>query len=209
MRGWPRTVLLIVVLVSIATPALAEKGDSKLRFGFQWVSPTGDYQESEPDGTVTVEAESAIGGFVGYEYLLSDLLGLEASLGFHGHDIEVSYAATGGGGGSYTLGDIFVTPLLLGVNFHVLRSETVDLYVGLDGGYVFLSDVSTERGSDIDIKSSAAFGLVAGVDVPFGGGRWMFSGALQYLSYGAEVEDEDVTIDIDPLVVKVGVGVKF
>jgi outer membrane protein W len=211
VKGRIRPLILIVVLMLIASPALAEKGDSKLRFGLQWVSPTGDYTESEPGMSLTIEADDALGGFVGYEYLLSDLIGIGATLSFAGHDVKGKIEGPGGFSESATIGDIFVTPLTFDVNFHVVQSQSIDFFLGLNLGYVSLSKLTVDGEGDVSIKNTTAAGATAGIDVPFGEGKWMFSGALQYLSFGAEVDESgaDATVDIDPLVVRVGVGVKF
>jgi outer membrane protein W len=103
---------------------------------------------------------------------------------------------------------------LAGANFHVLRKDKVDLYLGPQVGFVGYGDFETVDGDAFGVKNGLALGAVIGVDVPLGGSKWVFSSSLQYLSTDADVEgdvewDLDDTLPVDPIVLKIGAGYRF
>jgi outer membrane protein W len=202
---------MVMTLLAVA-PAMAEKGDSKVRFGLQWVSPTGDYTEEELGIQLKLEATDAVGFFGSYEYYLSNLIGIGAGLGYAQHDVDATLSFMDMSE-TVKFGEISATPLVFALNFHLLGESNLDFYLGLQAAYVMVSNVTNviDDEADIEMKNGTGFGAVAGIDIPFGGGNWMFSGALQYLGYGAEVDepDADVTVDINPITLQVGLGVKF
>jgi outer membrane protein W len=118
--------------------------------------------------------------------------------------------------GTETIGDIDIMPLLLGANFHVLRKEKVGIYLGAQIGYVAYGDLAIkDKGpdeSDISMKDGFAYGLLAGVDAPFGDSKWMFNGSVAWLSTDADFDEPGSPSDgiaIDPIVVRIGVGRRF
>ncbi len=261
---------VLIALMIASSLAFAEAGKSKIRFGLQYVSPTGDLKESgfeagpwvytvyDPDGEpfdvsvsdidyiATTEADSALGLFFGYEYMVTDMIGIDANLAYSKHDIEHRDEVYGifdveGVTGDFseisTLeGDISMMPITVGVNFHVMQKEKVDLYLGPFLGYVMYGDIKwnkvtaqfsltpddplldplagsfTESASGkTKIKSDFGFGAVVGIDVPFGSGGWMFSSSLKYLSTKAKSDEEywDAEIDMNPWILSIGVGYTF
>jgi len=63
------------------------------------------------------------------------------------------------------------------------------------------------------MKNDFAYGAVAGIDVPFGSGKWRLSSVIRYIKTAAETEATDLAtymdIDVDPLIVQVGIGAEF
>jgi hypothetical protein len=124
-------------------------------------------------------------------------------------------------------GEMGMIPLTLGFNFHVLRTRTLDLYLGPLVGYVYYTDLKLEPGTltvdppifpleeeieadAVDIKGSGAWGAAVGLDVRFGVSRWMLSVAGRYLATTAEESGGDHnSLRIDPWVFQVGVGYRF
>jgi outer membrane protein W len=213
---------LLVLVASI--PALAAQGDMILRFGTAYVSPTGDYSESYEEGSYTgwykEEADAALGGFVGFEYMFTDLFGLDATLLYSNHDADYSWVDMIDGevddSESGTYGDISFMPFFVGANFHVVQNDAIDFYVGPFVAYVMYGDVDSVDGPEFDacIKNDLGYGVVAGLDVPFGSGGWMFSTAIRYMKTGAESDEDpeffdNYTVDVDPVILQVGVGVKW
>ncbi len=261
--------MVVLAVMIVSNLAFAEAGKSKVRFGLQYVSPTGDYKATElmagpevyevydPEAddyfdvtltdieeTFKVEADSAIAFFFGYEYMVTDLIGVDANLSYGKHDVDVKddlcafFDVEGVTGDADVLGkikgDITMMPITVGVNFHVMQKEKVDLYVGPFLGYVMYGDVKlnkitanvtltpddplldpytasyTESISEkIKVKSDFGFGAVVGMDVPFGN-NWMFNAALKYFGTKAKTDEVDsIEIDINPWVVQIGVGYQF
>ena len=84
------THLALACLIAFAfiSPALAGEQGSVLRFGPQYVSPTGMYEETELNLKLEVEADTATGFFFAYEYQFTDVIGIEPSLSFQSHDVN-------------------------------------------------------------------------------------------------------------------------
>ena len=85
-----------LMITVAAAPAFAGEGDMILRFGTAYVSPTGDFGKTQVDepplvGRGVFEADSALGAFAGFEFMLNDLVGLDATILYSDHDIEDTY----------------------------------------------------------------------------------------------------------------------
>ena len=66
------------------------------------------------------------------------------------------------------------------------------------------------EGDRTSLKDEFAYGGTLGVDVPFGKGQAAFSAAVRYMVAAAEPNEPDSqALDIDPLVLMVGVGYQF
>jgi len=126
--------------------------DGNDRFGSAYVSPTGDYAPPYDIecsvGVLTEEADAALGGFVGFEYMVSDLIGLDATLLFSNHEIDWTevgtyldepYSRNG------VWGDISIMPLFIGANFHVKQTDALDFYVGPFLAYVMYGDIDADE----------------------------------------------------------------
>jgi outer membrane protein W len=209
----------LVLTLFTFTTALAEKGDSKIRFGIQWISPTGDASATDGSVTIDLEADAATGPFFEYEYMVGDKAGFFANLSTQNHDIDAdasdpSTPVTL----SATIGDVDVTPLELGLNFYVVQNDSVQLFLGPKIAYVFYGDVELDSQfvdpgdpSDVSTDDELGYGANLGLDVPFGEGGWGFFVGLQYLVLSLETDEggDSVDLDIDPFVLRAGVGKRF
>ena len=239
MRKLTVVATVFLALIIASSFAFAEAGKSNIRFGLQYVSPTGDLKVTDT-GTETIvdppgelvfdyedklEADSAIGLFFGYEYMFTDMIGLDFGLGYSKHDVDDTFCYTEtftpevgepeiiDESGKETIGDVSMMPLTVGVNFHMSKSDKVDFYAGPFIGYVMYGDLSAKEADmeDIKLKSDFGYGVTFGLDVPFGGKGWMFSTALKYLSTKAEIDEEgvDEALDVNPWILQIGVGYTF
>ena len=216
MRVRRLSLALGLLIVATSAPAIAENGEKILRLGPAYVSPTGDFSKTQRDepplvGVGVFEADSAVGAFVGFEFRFTDLVGLDATAIYSNHAFNDSYTETVDGEVVYenfSSGDASVTSLLLSANFHFLRNHSLDLYAGPTVGYAMYGDVY-----DRAMKSDFSYGAVAGIDVPFGASKWMFSSTVRYIKTQAQTEATDpeslLDIPIDPWIVQAGVGFKF
>ncbi len=259
--------IAVLAAMIVSNFAFAEAGKQNIRFGLQYVSPTGDHKESDYEAgpvdldvyipepiddfvlvtatdlsyTRVVEADAAMTFFFGYEYMVTDIIGIDANLSFGKHDIDaeeklgLTWEAEGTGDYEDIIkysGDMTMMPITVGVNFHVMQKEKVDLYVGPFLGYVTYGDIKLDKithnitvtGLDPDpitatysesvsekvkVKSDFGFGAVVGMDVPFGN-NWMFNAALKYFQTKAKTDETNpVEIDMNPWVIQIGVGYQF
>ena len=221
MKKTVRFALLAIAILALAAgPALAEKGDNKIRFGVQMVSPTGDVSFDDVDERVEIEADSAVGPFFEFERMVTDRAGVFGNLSLQTHDVDavITDLSPGGLTVSGTVAEIDVMPLEFGVNFYVFQNDSIDFYLGPKLAYVFYGDVEFDPAfldpgdpGEIPTEDDFAYGANFGLDASFGESGWMFSAGLQYLIMAVETDEgvDSLEVDIDPFVIKVGVGKKF
>jgi outer membrane protein W len=216
--------LALAVLVLVASiPAMAGQGDKIIRFGAAWSSPTGDFVDTfesvDYREVATLEADSAIGPFFGFEFMVSDLIGIDGTIIYTTHDIDSDFFVEEGGEVVFddcmTIGDVSVMPLFVSAHFHVVQNDLLDYYIGPTIGYVMYGDlklIPEFEEDDVPLKDDFGIGVVTGIDVPFGSGGWNFVTALRYIKTAAEIDEPEVTgieIDIDPWILQVGVGKRW
>ncbi len=210
-----------------------------MRFGAGWAMPSGDLTEPVSftgqdlgngtmlafDGTVSLEPQDAAALVVGYEYRFNPRLGFDVTLLQTNPDVDGRLHGTYWINDSTTgdlietgpldvtehIGDLTVTPLMLGLNVHLTPKSKLDVYVAPAIGYVSYGDMNVE-GEKISLKSDFAWGATAGLDVPIGKGGWVLSGALRYVSSSADVDEPGAageSLDMRLFVVQVGAGYRF
>ena len=187
----------------LAFPAWAEKGDMLVRFGFSYSMPTNDLV----DAGQTTDLDDAFGYQAAFEYMVTDLIGVEPALGGTNCEVTVSEA----GLPDLELGEIDLFAVTADLNFHVFRKKSVDLFVGPTIGYAFWGDLETDLfPQNFAAEDEFIYGLNIGADVPLGGGNWAFSGALDYLFTDVNLKGSSAPdLGVDPLQFKVGVTYSF
>ena len=130
-----------------------------------------------------------------------DLFGIEPALSWSNHDVSLDPSGNG---------ELRMTPLVVGANFHVLRTDKVDLYVGPQLAYVLYGETEFDTAPDIKNKNDLTFAAILGVDVPLGDGKWMFAAAAQFILTEAEQDTSGGrSLDMDPVALEIGFGVRF
>lgn len=212
MRSIARGFSVVSFVCLLAFPAFA---DQKIRFGLQSVNPTGDFVEQDSNDRIVVEADAAVGVFFEYERPLAGRAAIFGNVSFQTHDLDetdtdlISNTTT-----EATIAEVDVIPVEVGVNFYVVENDRISLYVGPKIAYVIFGDAELNQtifpgDPDVPIDEEFGFGVNFGIDAPLGDGGWMFSGGLQYLKFAAQTEGSSSEIDIDPIVLKVGLGRRF
>jgi outer membrane protein W len=198
-----------ISVLGIAVPVTTRAENNVVRLGLEASFPTGDLLP----GFVQEEAETAFGPGFSYEYKFTDLFGIEAGISYFNHDLS-------GGDPSEDIGEVSLVPVLIRGNFHVARKPGFDLYLRPTLGYVFVGDSDLMSGLTVANEDEFALGLGFGFDVPFGG-TWAFSAAFDWLAMDVAPEgDECFTVpgsnvcieeemDVDPIVARVGVAIRF
>lgn len=229
---------LAACVVGLGVVAEAAEGKNVIRFGGAYVSPTGDLSGAYSiegdlgngtmltvEGTLTLEPQSAVAPFFGYERRFTNRLGLEVATWLAKHDVDGRVQGTywlldSGTGmlietGSIdvtdTFGEVNVMPLSVGLNVHLIPKSRVDLYVGPTLDYVFYGDFKVE-GESLSIDDDVTWGAVLGLDIPLGDKGWMLTGAARYLDTEAEPTDMgpgDAPLDVKPWIVQISAGYHF
>ncbi len=216
------------MLVTAAAPVLGAAGDMKIRFGGAYLNPTGEetvvwYDEPPEYEASTIEAQGSGSGFVGFEVMLNDFVGLDATVLGTNLEIDEDYIWRMNGEvlGLWveTAADIWMTPVFFSANFHFVSNDQIDLYAGPSIAYVWYGDWDWDDWDDdfdLDVDEEVGLGGVVGLDARLGSGNWSFSTAVRYLKTEVELDQASFahdlgrfTLDIDPWIVQVGVGVKF
>ena len=197
-----KTATVILTLLAAAGLASATTPDGTLRVFAASVSPTGDLTgDFGMPFSGTVEADSATGLGVVYEFRMSDRFGIESGISFANLDFDVKAA-----GGTAELGSATMIPMTFGLDIHLLKKKKVDLFVGPLLAYTSWTDLDGPVGI-VELDSDFGIGAVLGMDVLMGKGSWTFGTGLRYFSSAAG--DASAEIDVDPLQVEVGFGRQF
>lgn len=211
-----KSVVLSTALVA-AMPAFAyEAGDIIVRAGAAGVFPNDDSDSLNAiaGARVTVEDTWSLGLTGTYMVNNQFGIGLLGAWPFE-HDIE-------GDGAISNLDKIAETkhlPPTLTLQYHFPASSSIHPYVGAGLNYTYFFDEETSGaldGTKIDLESSFGFAVEAGVDFEFSGG-WIASGQVWYADIDTEANlsggglglNENIDVEIDPVVFMVGIGKKF
>lgn len=239
MRTLVRMLLLVVVVGLLAAPASLAAGEKNhFRFHLGYMSPTGDNKftdditdvDFDGDGTpdtlnlaAKAEFQGALGAGIGYEYMVTDLIGIDAGLDYFKPDLELTATGTlihSDGSADETVsvkvkGSGKFMPLTVGPMFHVAKNESMDFYLGPQLAYIMYGDVSVTNEFLGEVKAKfkneLTWGVKLGIDVPLGQG-WAFNGQLQYLDAKSEL-DEDISpkpkFNAKPFILTAGATYRF
>jgi hypothetical protein len=125
--------------------------------------------------------------------------------------------------------DLDHTQAFLGVNWHAFPPEKkIDFFVGLYAAWLTYDDTTTSvvspgGGTVFDLALSpddgTGFGLNVGFDWQIGNGPFMITGAMKYTGTSTDItwassEDyislpQPLAVDIDPLAITIGAGLRF
>ncbi|MCU0232093.1 MAG: hypothetical protein MUC67_12100 [Acidobacteria bacterium] len=160
----------------------------------------------------TLEADSAWGGSLGWEWRCGHWVGIDLNAIYAKHDIE----AVGLG----KVGDTAFVPVTLGLNVHVTPVKSpVDVFLGPFFGYALFDDIETRVDGytlKSDVGSSFVYGVNLGIEVPAPKRGWAFFAAVKYI---VADYDADLTLDgadagnlglaIDPWVGQLGIAYRY
>lgn len=207
---------LVCALMLLVLPSLAQAQESWIfRARVIDISPNSSSSEILDTGT-SVDVDSKATLEVDITYMLSDRFGLELIAATAEHDLST----TGGALGGADAGSVWVLPPTLTLQYF-LGAGTIRPYVGLGVNYTYfysydLSDDLAGLGIT-DVTFSSSFGLAGDVGIDFSlGGNWLLNADVKYiqistdakLKVGSDTLDT-ISVDIDPWVFGLGVGIRF
>jgi outer membrane protein W len=217
MRRWGvLAVGLVVVTTTLCavTPAAAADG-WKLRLQAAWSSPQGDFREVDDDEVITAEFNSSFGFGLQIERMVSSRIGIEFGVLWSEPDVEVVIEEP-----PIRLGlesPFRITPVILGVNYHLGSGGKTDFYIGPALAWVFYDDVvldDPDFGREtLTVDDDYAWGATLGLDVNLTEtGKWAFNGEIRWMKGSTDFknpEGESRSVDVDPLYVTLGVTYRF
>ncbi|HYC02475.1 MAG TPA: OmpW family outer membrane protein [Azospirillaceae bacterium] len=204
-----------IALLAVAPSAMAEKaaGDLLVRGRVLWVEP--DESSSLRLGATPiagkVDADIGVVPELDFTYFFTDSLAAELILGTTPHDVK----AKGTPLGNVDLGDVWLLPPTLSLQYHLNPKGQISPYVGVGLNYTFFYNVDNGAVADVDYTNGFGYALQAGVDVALQG-NWSLNLDVKKIFI-----DTDATVnaglaspirakvDIDPWIVGIGVGYRF
>lgn len=200
-----RILPVLAATLILATPAAAVDHKVKVFAAVGYVAPFNDEDITVGAVTDTIEASSELGYDFGIEWRATPLLGVELDYLNATHDVDFA-------GG--TIGEVDLQPLSLSLNFHLLRTNLLDLYVGPTVSYVSWGDIDLNADGqaalgvpEVTTDSETAFGATVGVDIGIGE-RLAVVGSVRYLQVDVTPEGGD-GLAVDPLITRVGLALRF
>ena len=208
------TILFLAMFVSIA---FAQDANKMIRARLINVAPNDDSTQILDTGT-EVAVDDAIVPEVDLTYMFHQNWGLEIIAATSPHDLSTENGALG----AADAGEVWVLPPTLTLQYHTGFGQGFDFYCGLGVNYTLFYnyDVSADLEglgvTDIDYDNS--FGLAGNVGFDFQiTDKWVFNVDLKYIDIATEADlklADDTTlasvdVDINPLVIGIGVGYRF
>jgi hypothetical protein len=204
-----RKALVALVLLAVAPPsaALAQDTHFKIFGAAAYVAPLNE--EDVDFGSVqdSVEASDELGWAFGFEWRWGKLLGLEVDYVNSTQDIEL---------GGEAIAEVDFQPVSASLNIHLIHTTFIDLYVAPTASYIDWGDVEVTGSAgnlnvsnDIETDAELAWGAQIGLDIGLGE-TFVLTGGVRWLSADLSPDDDDVDeLGIDPLISRVGVGLRF
>lgn len=208
-RKFAKTALLaLVASTALSAPSLAqEAGDIMVRFRGLAIAPD-ESATTSIGGTANVS--TAYVPEVDITYFLTKNLALELIAATANHDAQ----AIGTVVGDVDLGDTWILPPTLSLQYHFNASEGLKPYLGAGVNYTFFYGGKEEQVDSLDFSNSAGFSLQGGFDIDINE-KWVFNIDVKRLFLATNVEIEALgtqiiaDVNIDPWIIGVGFGYKF
>lgn len=210
--------LSVLPLISGAATASASDPGWQARVGAAWTDIDTSYRVVADNGeTTTVRGEASWGYSLSLERRLSDVLGIE--LGVDRAEPEIRLRVDVPGYGSISMSDGFgLWTARAGLNLHLLHDAAFDFYAGPVVGWLrpsgqLLFSAGGSGSARVSVDSGWGWGGTAGLDVGIGE-RWTLSGSATYLKSDLDFTergeaDGTQSLSLDPLTLRLGVGVRF
>ncbi len=208
-----KNALLCALLLglTLGAPAMAADKTNIVRGSVLYSDPTGNGRAAV-DPNHELKADNAFGFAFSYERRVSDLIGLNLDLSWVNPDVKISLVSE-----SDTFGKMSIAPLTLSLLFHPLKKGDIDFYIGPGLSYVTYGDLKLEAwvqsysdASKLAVDNELSLALQTGADIHFNE-VWGLNIDLKYLDTKAKTdfEGESLNIDVNPLLLSVGVTVRF
>lgn len=221
MRLMKLAVVVLTLMLVLPLTAQAGENPNTFRGTIGYFMPTGNYELDN----LKLEAGNAVGWGVSYEREITELIGLEFSVLWSTYDMDFKFDV-----GRAASDEVSVMPILLGANFHVVKNDKCDFYLGPLLGWVTYDNFSFTA---VDLEhvsfradNDFAWGAQLGFDVPIGTKGWGLSGVMKYIGTAADAKikslggeaptlgvnwavGDTVKVDINPWIFQAGAHYRF
>jgi len=209
-----------VFLALTTTPAVAlDAGDWLARLRGIWVDPIDSSSGISPGlSTAQIGVDSAPTGELDFTHMFTENIGAELILAIPVHDLQGEGTISGLG----KIGDTYLLPPVLTAQYHFLPKGKIRPYVGVGVNYTvfFAEDASaslnTALGGPTKVRLGDSFGPAGqvGVDIDITPDIFL-NFDVKYVSMSTDVTlttgntVRTATVDIDPIIVGIGIGTHF
>src|SRR5262245_48688033 len=194
-----RQLLYALVSLLVGTPVLAAAPPTfKVFGGASYVSPLGEDDVTFGSITDSVEASDELGWTVGLEARVNQILGFEFDYVNATNDIEF---------GGDVIGEVEMQPLSATLNFHLIPTSIVDLYIGPTASYFIFDDVEIDSGGTLETDDEFAYGASLGLEIGLGQ-TFAILGGVRWLKVDLAPEGAE-EVAVDPLFSRLGVALRF
>jgi outer membrane protein len=202
------SLLAAVAAIAFTAPTFAEAGDWLVRGRLISVTPDESATITPIGGDVSIDA--SIVPELDISYFFTDNIAAELILGVTPHDVS----AVGTAAGDIDLGDVWLLPPTLNVQWHFNPDGDVRPYVGAGVNFTHFFNDSLPSGgiaTSIDYDDSFGFGFQAGVDFQVNE-TWFANVDVKSIDIDTDVLINGAIaaeVSIDPVVFGVGFGRRF
>ncbi len=189
---------------------VARKGDWIVTGRITDVSSGADdsiFTSAGVDTGLNVDVGNSIMPTLGFTYFLTDNISVEAILGTTQHEIRAQGGAT-----DVAVHETWVLPPVVTLQYRPAPEARVSPYVGAGINYMLFYSGEDKNGFTVDLEDGFGYALQAGADVALTG-PWTLNVDVKKVWFDTEatINGGALTSDVnlDPLVVSVGVGRKF
>lgn len=204
-------------------PALADAGDILVRGRIVHINTDADTGLIRVSGTPVansgVDVDNDTIPELDLTYMITNNIGAELILGWSEHTVNAIGTATAG------LGDVIDTkalPPTITLQYHFMPQATFSPYVGVGVNYTNFFDeevagVLNQAGANVKLKNSWGYALQAGFDYKLKN-DWFVNLDVKYIDIDTTASFSNtslgavpihVDVEIDPIVVGVGIGKRF
>lgn len=198
----------LATVFAASTPAMAESGDWLVRLRAIDVMPNESATITPIGGDVDISDQ--IVPELDITYFIRDNWGVELILGVTPHDVQ----AVGTLAGDVDLGSVTLLPPTLTLQYHFNPDGQVRPYLGAGVNYTHFFNDDLPGGSPLTtISYDDSFGLAAqaGVDIALQD-DWFFNVDVKYVDINSDVLIDGAvaaSVDIDPVILGIGIGRRF
>ena len=189
---------------------VARKGDWIVTGRITDVSSGADdsiFTSAGVDTGLNVDVGNSTMPTLGFTYFLTDNISVEAILGATQHEIRAQGGAT-----DVAVHETWVLPPVVTLQYRPMPEARVSPYVGAGINYMLFFDGQDKNGFTVDLEDGFGYALQAGADIAMTG-PWTLNVDVKKVWFDTEatVNGGALTSDVnlDPLVVSVGIGRKF
>ncbi len=204
-------------LATFSTASLAMAGDTNGNF---MVRVLGTVVDPDTDATVSLNGNAIPGAdadvstevipALTLSYFFNKNLAVELFCCFAKHQIDAAGSIAGLG----EIGDTWIFPPALTLQYHFDEMGGFKPYVGAGLQYIHFFDESSSlgAGTGLDIDDAVGFTLQAGVDISIGGG-WYLNADVKKTWINTEANwtgtGISADVDLDPWIISAGLGYRF